>query len=72
MAYIARMGCSTARGWEMLARLEMRVFATSGLSGSHFVIGLVAKMHLLHTRLIPCMREGIPIAPSTGGGCEIH
>jgi hypothetical protein len=46
--------------------------ATSGLSGSHFVIGLVAKMHLLHTRLIPCMREGIPIVPSTGGGCEIH
>ncbi len=46
--------------------------ATSGLSGGHLVIGLVAKVHLAHTHPITCAREGILIVPSGGGGCEVH
>jgi hypothetical protein len=42
--------------------------ASDGLSGGHLISGLVAKMHLVHTCPIPCMREGIPIAPSSQRG----
>jgi hypothetical protein len=35
------------------------------------VISLVAKMHLVDTCSILCMREGILIAPYRGVGCEI-
>ncbi len=47
------------------------VCATGGLSGSCLVISLVAKMHLVDTCSILCMREGILIAPYRGVGCEI-
>jgi hypothetical protein len=46
---------------------------SSGLGGSHLVIGMVTKMHFVHTCPITCMGEGVLIVPSSrGGGHEVH